>query len=167
MHVNIENAICSYVQYTSAADVSPCDTYSESVSMAAAGSRGIFHGVFSPGFLSKRQKVFNEHYDMVRELVPKERLLVVWVLDGWEPLCNFLGCDILRTPFPNGNTAPDIHDKAKQFVWWEIIRATKILACGMPTLFIFLYCVSLLLGWLDLVWTSYLVCYWRIEEKDI
>ena len=47
-----------------------------------------------------------EHYNMVRGLVPKERLLEWTVEDEWEPLCKFLGKPVPEgEPFPNTNAA--------------------------------------------------------------
>ena len=35
--------------------------------------------------------------------VPKDKLLVYNVSDGWEPLCQFLGKDVPDCPFPHKN----------------------------------------------------------------
>lgn len=40
---------------------------------------------------------------MVRNLVPKERLLEWAIEDGWEPLCEFLGKPVPNEPFPHVN----------------------------------------------------------------
>lgn len=45
------------------------------------------------------------HSDYVRRVVPKERLLVMSVKDGWAPLCNFLNKPQPSTPFPHANEA--------------------------------------------------------------
>ncbi|MEM7532870.1 MAG: sulfotransferase family protein [Chloroflexota bacterium] len=58
-------------------------------------------------------EAFNQHNEVVQRLVPKERLLVFHVKDGWEPLCAFLGCEVPQdTPFPHLN-AGDATVKAK------------------------------------------------------
>ncbi|KAJ6569113.1 hypothetical protein B0H19DRAFT_1134644 [Mycena capillaripes] len=49
------------------------------------------------------KKRFEEYYDEVRRLVPKERLLECDLKDGWEPLCTFLGKDVPAEPFPRAN----------------------------------------------------------------
>lgn len=41
---------------------------------------------------------------MIRGLVPKERLLEWTVLEGWEPLCEFLDKEVPDEPFPHINT---------------------------------------------------------------
>lgn len=43
------------------------------------------------------------HNDMVRKVVPADRLLVVKLGDGWEPLCQFLGKPIPQQPYPQAN----------------------------------------------------------------
>jgi hypothetical protein len=37
------------------------------------------------------------------ELVPKERLLVMTIGEGWEPLCKFLDKPVPNEPFPREN----------------------------------------------------------------
>ncbi|XWW94837.1 hypothetical protein V2A60_002785 [Cordyceps javanica] len=44
-----------------------------------------------------------EHHDMVRRLVPAERLLEFDLRDGWEPLCKFLDVPVPDVPFPHLN----------------------------------------------------------------
>lgn len=40
---------------------------------------------------------------MIRELVPRDRLLEWNVEDGWQPLCEFLGKKVPSQPFPRAN----------------------------------------------------------------
>lgn len=40
---------------------------------------------------------------MIRSLVPPERLLEYKVGEGWNLLCNFLGCDVPAQELPSGN----------------------------------------------------------------
>lgn len=53
------------------------------------------------------RKGYELHARRVRATVPKERLLVFNVKEGWEPLCEFLEVPVPDTPFPF------INDKAK------------------------------------------------------
>ena len=39
----------------------------------------------------------------VREVLPRDRVLVFNPADGWEPLCRFLGVSVPATPFPRSN----------------------------------------------------------------
>ncbi|VUC24299.1 unnamed protein product [Clonostachys rosea] len=48
--------------------------------------------------------IYREHNDMIRGLVPAERLLEWSVEDGWEPLCMFLGKQVPEEEFPHANT---------------------------------------------------------------
>lgn len=49
-------------------------------------------------------KRFNERNEEILKLVPKDRLLVFNVKDGWDPLCNFLNVPVPSTLFPKSNT---------------------------------------------------------------
>jgi hypothetical protein len=48
---------------------------------------------------------------MIKGLVPKERLLEWDVIDGWEPLCKFLGKEIPKETFPRTNDAAAFHHR--------------------------------------------------------
>ena len=49
-------------------------------------------------------RVFTAHNDAVQRFVPPDRLLVFRVTEGWEPLCQFLGCAVPEgIPFPHLN----------------------------------------------------------------
>jgi hypothetical protein len=47
---------------------------------------------------------FRRHSAEVEQTIPKDRLLVYEVGQGWEPLCAFLGVPVPATPFPLTNT---------------------------------------------------------------
>jgi hypothetical protein len=49
--------------------------------------------------------LFSRWNEEVMQTVPKERLLVFEVRDGWAPLCEFLGVDIPDEAFPRSNDA--------------------------------------------------------------
>jgi hypothetical protein len=57
------------------------------------------------------KKVFNAHIGAVKKEVPKERLLVIDIEEGWEPLCKFLRKPIPATPFPRTNSTREFHGK--------------------------------------------------------
>eukprot|EP00095_Tigriopus_kingsejongensis_P008978 maker-scaffold334_size202906-snap-gene-1.30 protein:Tk08978 transcript:maker-scaffold334_size202906-snap-gene-1.30-mRNA-1 annotation:"sulfotransferase family" len=46
---------------------------------------------------------FNQWTDYVVENVPKERLLIMEVKEGWNPLCKFLDVPVPKEPFPSKN----------------------------------------------------------------
>ena len=49
------------------------------------------------------KKKYRQHNDRVQAVIPKEKLLVFNVKEGWEPLCEFLGCDVPKQAFPREN----------------------------------------------------------------
>ena len=49
------------------------------------------------------RKKYREHNERVQTVIPKERLLVYNVKQGWEPLCMFLGCEVPQEIFPWAN----------------------------------------------------------------
>ena len=51
--------------------------------------------------------VFKAHNADVQRSVPRDRLLVFDVAQGWEPLCRFLGVPVPELPFPRVNTTED------------------------------------------------------------
>jgi len=57
------------------------------------------------------KQTFLEHYARVRQLVPASNLLEYHISEGWEPLCNFLGQPIPKTPFPSGNETSSFRQK--------------------------------------------------------
>jgi hypothetical protein len=50
---------------------------------------------------------FERHNAEVRRRIAPERLLVYEILQGWEPLCIFLGVPIPAEPFPRANSRED------------------------------------------------------------
>lgn len=72
--------------------------------------RKFFDGFFEGDFPGRGKEIYRRHYDEVRALVPKDRLLEFRVSEGWEPLCRFLG-----EPVPKGEGFPNVND-TKLFV---------------------------------------------------
>ena len=54
--------------------------------------------------------VYEANVKAVRATVPKERLLVHELGDGWEPLCAHLGVAVPSQPYPSRNTASDFQN---------------------------------------------------------
>jgi hypothetical protein len=50
---------------------------------------------------------FNEYNREVISSIPKEKLLLYNVKEGWEPLCRFLNVPVPSIPFPHSNTTED------------------------------------------------------------
>ena len=56
-----------------------------------------------------KQKYYDNHIKRVKEIVPKDQLLIYNIKDGWEPLCNFLNVPIpTDQPFPCINLRKDL-----------------------------------------------------------
>jgi len=51
---------------------------------------------------------FNRHVDEVKKHVPKEKLLIFQVQEGWDPLCKFLCVPVPNKPFPRTNDTKHI-----------------------------------------------------------
>ncbi|ORY80998.1 P-loop containing nucleoside triphosphate hydrolase protein [Protomyces lactucae-debilis] len=47
--------------------------------------------------------VHSRHNAYIKEIVPADRLLIFNVKEGWQPLCDFLGVPVPKTPFPHVN----------------------------------------------------------------
>ncbi|OAX77491.1 hypothetical protein ACJ72_08211 [Emergomyces africanus] len=59
-----------------------------------------FHG----DFINTAKAAFKTHFNEICELVPKDRLLIYDIKDGWNPLCEFLGKPVPLEPFPGHDT---------------------------------------------------------------
>ena len=61
----------------------------------------VWSGTFRSQFEDKEKaiKMFNDHNDEVKRVVPKEKLLVYSVQEGWSPLCEFLSVPVCYFDF--------------------------------------------------------------------
>ncbi|KAF6826966.1 nad dependent epimerase [Colletotrichum plurivorum] len=59
---------------------------------------------------------YREHYELVRRITPKERLLEFDLKDGWAPLCEFLGKPVPKEPFPHLNERLWLDEKVRLVV---------------------------------------------------
>ena len=64
------------------------------------GDNGAFKGEKTDKAIKQR---FNEWNQSVIDYVPKDRLLIYQVKDGWKPICDFLDKPIPNIPFPYKN----------------------------------------------------------------
>ncbi|EQL01441.1 hypothetical protein OCS_02843 [Ophiocordyceps sinensis CO18] len=64
------------------------------------------------------RRAFLDHYETMKKLVPKERLLEYRVGEGWERLCEFLGKDVPVGPFPHVNKTGQFLD-GRRMRWWH------------------------------------------------
>lgn len=89
---------------------------------------------FHDDFKTHGKRVFLEHYDSVRALVPKERLLEYEAKDGWGPLCAFLGVEEPGVEFPMGNDAGNFKTVVRRLDWirvWEVVRVRGLVGLGV------------------------------------
>ena len=61
---------------------------------------------------------FKKQYELVRRIVPKDRLLEYKVQDGWQPLCDFLDLPVPDEEFPKSNDS-DEFIAAHKAMWWK------------------------------------------------
>lgn len=78
-----------------------------------------FH--FSKGdFRAHGKQAFFGHYEMIRDLVPPERLLEYDVREGWGPLCEFLERECPKEEFPSGNDGGDFKALVRELDWMRV-----------------------------------------------
>ncbi|KAL4732282.1 hypothetical protein ACLX1H_001293 [Fusarium chlamydosporum] len=76
-----------------------------------------FHTMTDFSEASPARQAFYEHYELVRRIVPTDKMLEFRIEEGWGPLCKFLDKQIPDEKFPE-------LDDSKQFVlahklmWW-------------------------------------------------
>ena len=106
--------------------------------------RVVWKGVFHNRLEDKEHavKVFTEHIEEVKRVVPENRLLVFEARQGWEPLCAFLDVPVpADQPFPHKNKGKFIrqilrHRNALQ--WGTLIVAMMVLFFLVRFLFVVL-----------------------------
>jgi hypothetical protein len=76
-----------------------------------------FFAVLSPAMLppddASAFAAFAAHNEAVMSTLPKERLLVFDVTDGWQPLCRFLDVAVPNAPFPRANSGEEFAARAQ------------------------------------------------------
>jgi hypothetical protein len=89
------------------------------------GNEIIWQGTFDGKFEDRSHaiKVFKRHNEEIRRRVPRDRLLVYEVKEGWGPLCEFLGVEEPEKPFPSLNDAAQMRRR---------IRSVRALSLAVP-----------------------------------
>jgi hypothetical protein len=79
---------------------------------------------FYEGFEQNGRRRFQEHYDFIRSIVPKDRLLEYRVSEGWGPLCKFLGDPVPNGEFPTGNRKAELNERIQAYLRdeWKRIK---------------------------------------------
>ncbi|KAJ5692603.1 P-loop containing nucleoside triphosphate hydrolase protein [Penicillium macrosclerotiorum] len=78
--------------------------------------------------------VYRDHCNMVRGMVPKEKLLEWSVEDGWEPLCKFLEVPVPNEPFPKTNNPSNFADRTDKVIKQRMIRVLRNMLLTTATL---------------------------------
>lgn len=86
-------------------------------------------GIDSTDTVIELLKVYNRE---IINLVPKQRLLVMDIKDGWKPLCKFPGQPVPDEPFPRVNEAEAVAKLGRGLmikfllIWVGIIGAASV-----------------------------------------
>lgn len=74
--------------------------------VAEMAYRLVVQGVFDDRLEDRDHatRIFKAHIEEVRDTIPADRLLVMDVAEGWEPLCRFLGVPVPSVSFPRLNS---------------------------------------------------------------
>ena len=87
--------------------------------------------------------LYREHYEHVRRVCPRERILNFRLEDGWGPLCNFLGKEKPGVPFPKLNEAAALAEKFKEFEKRSMLLVVRNLALVFVSILVALFAT----GW--------------------
>lgn len=96
--------------------------------VARLADRLVWEDTFDGRFEDKNyaMEVFEANNEEVRHRVPPERLLVLDVREGWEPLCEFLGVEAPDKSFPRLNEAVEMRRRLLGLV--ALSAATPVVA---------------------------------------
>ncbi|KAG1048394.1 hypothetical protein G6F43_009213 [Rhizopus delemar] len=61
------------------------------------------------------QKLFTDHIEEVKRHVPSDRLLVMELGEGWDRLCQFLGKEVPKVPYPHKNATASFQDRVSKY----------------------------------------------------
>ena len=90
-------------------------------------------------------RFYNDWIQHVKDTVPKDRLLVFEVKEGWEPLCKFLNVPEPNEPFPRVNDTPSMlrNFKKVRIMSYTVIWGIPILV-GMMAIVVILKTVGII-----------------------
>lgn len=70
-------------------------------------------------------RVFNNHIEEVKRVVPEERLLIFEARHGWEPLCAFLNVPVpVNRPYPHKNNGTTIRQILK---YGNLVKSREVI----------------------------------------
>lgn len=95
----------------------------------------LLHHYMYKDFARNGKQFYIDHITEVERIVPKDKLLVYNVKQGWDPLCSFLGVDIPAEPFPKTNDTKKFQEegiKHKQAVdRMAAVRLVKVVGAAV------------------------------------
>ncbi|RMZ16196.1 hypothetical protein D0860_01211 [Hortaea werneckii] len=91
------------------------------------------------------KKAYEEYNSKIKAIVPRDRLLVFYVKEGWGPLCEFLELQPPDTPFPRRNDTEVFVKNTK--VISEFTREASRKKMAMMSAAVAAFAVALLAGW--------------------
>ena len=92
-------------------------------------------GSYNPKSTYVFRKRFRIHNHRVKSIIPKSKLLVYNVKQGWKPLCDFMGCEVPTVPFPHENVRGEIANtplgmtRMGRQIKWEIQKSVLTSFC--------------------------------------
>ena len=101
----------------------------------------VVYGSYNPNATALYRKRYRQHNERVQAVIPREKLFIFNVKQGWEPLCKFLCCDVPSIPFPNVNV--ESSETKKRML--EFARQARV--CWFCVLFV---AVSILIATLSM-----------------
>ena len=105
--------------------------------------KGFFRAGSKRELQQNAKVVYREHYAHVRAITPKERLLNFQLKEGWGPLCEFLGKDVPRVPFPRLHEGDALRERVREFQVRGVLNVVRNLMVGI---------LSIVVGWVAVVW---------------
>lgn len=90
---------------------------------------------FHDDFSSRGKETYRDYTSQVRAIVPSQQLLEYEVSGGWEPLCQFLGHNVPKTPFPRSNNTDAFVDRCRKRNHNQMMNvAFRALVVGVPVI---------------------------------
>lgn len=68
------------------------------------------------------RETYGYHMDYLRKVVPREKLVLYNVKEGWGPLCEALGKEVPAEPFPRANDSKAVEELFRQKVMQGLLR---------------------------------------------
>ncbi|XP_039268359.2 uncharacterized protein LOC120343290 [Styela clava] len=105
--------------------------------------------VFCGVSMTVARKRYRDHCNSVLTRAPKDRLLICDLREGWKPLCEFLGKDIPKVPFPHenerGKLAENLMKQSPIFKKMQNEMMISLSVIGLIICYLLYLCIGLLL----------------------